>query len=529
MQIDFYMNLIMPKLTHDDLIELGLLLDYLLFEDGICQGFVLMLSQAILAEDEKNFFKRLHLIESYLENFKNLITAIKEAKDKLTAFQKKIENKEKINQENLLTEEDNNFLKMNTDLRAFFDGIELYLSPEKYPELFNGTFVHQQNLENIYSFAKSIDLENSDLTILFDKPYVFTQDSVIPYLKDLANVLSQTDLSLPILIDSGDHTICLKYNKNNQTWLYVDIGDFERYPEIETYFRELTDFTDIASSIFESLGDTSSPYIVFNTIVLAKENHTESLKIAFTELDEKYPIKPEQVNQYDSQKMGLLYLACKSGQFEIVHNLLSHGSIDLNKASEDGTTPLYIACQNGHLKIVKELLNQKIIDINKATNDDVTPLDIACHQEHFEIVEELLRRGAKINDEIFNATSIFYSACSSTHSKDQKTLFNLLLLTKNIDSTSQINEKTALDMAFENNNTAAISAILKFIQVNKIDVSTVMSDLSLRKAFMWSKENDNFKLKNYLLKKSTKITLFHDAEQLYEEETIPQVKTNNIT
>lgn len=38
----------MPLLTHDDLIELGTLLDYPWLDGGVCHGFSYMLAQAIL-------------------------------------------------------------------------------------------------------------------------------------------------------------------------------------------------------------------------------------------------------------------------------------------------------------------------------------------------------------------------------------------------------------------------------------------------------------------------------------------------
>ena len=43
--------------------------------------------------------------------------------------------------------------------------------------------------------------------------------------------------------------------------------------------------------------------------------------------------------------------------------------VDINQATNTGTTPFYIICENGQIDIVKILLNDERININKATND----------------------------------------------------------------------------------------------------------------------------------------------------------------
>ena len=50
-----------------------------------------------------------------------------------------------------------------------------------------------------------------------------------------------------------------------------------------------------------------------------------------------------------------MYIAAQNGNAKATQLLISHGA-DVNKARNNGTTPLSIAVQNGHTEVVKELL-----------------------------------------------------------------------------------------------------------------------------------------------------------------------------
>ena len=57
-------------------------------------------------------------------------------------------------------------------------------------------------------------------------------------------------------------------------------------------------------------------------------------------------------------------------------------------------TPLYIAAQQGHLAVVQYLAEQGA-DINKATNNGQTPLRAALFNSHHEVAAYLRAAGAK--------------------------------------------------------------------------------------------------------------------------------------
>ena len=69
---------------------------------------------------------------------------------------------------------------------------------------------------------------------------------------------------------------------------------------------------------------------------------------------------------------------------EVVKVLVEKGA-DINKAMNDGFTPLLMASLKGHVEVVGVLVENGA-DINKANNDGYTPLIIAEALGHSEIV-----------------------------------------------------------------------------------------------------------------------------------------------
>jgi ankyrin repeat protein len=79
---------------------------------------------------------------------------------------------------------------------------------------------------------------------------------------------------------------------------------------------------------------------------------------------------------------------------KVINVLLERKEIQINRAGEDGATPLLMACQKGHVKVVKALLTNKEIDINKQFKG-MTPLKKAIQKGHTEIAALLQQHGAK--------------------------------------------------------------------------------------------------------------------------------------
>lgn len=82
--------------------------------------------------------------------------------------------------------------------------------------------------------------------------------------------------------------------------------------------------------------------------------------------------------QLDDQNKTALNLACYMNKLEIVKLLVTGlPEFDVNIVDDNGLTPFNTACYYGHIEIVKFLATIPHVDINKADNDGHTPIDNA--------------------------------------------------------------------------------------------------------------------------------------------------------
>ena len=93
------------------------------------------------------------------------------------------------------------------------------------------------------------------------------------------------------------------------------------------------------------------------------------------------------------------FIACEYGRIDFVRSM-NFPSIDVNKTSEDGMTPLMVACANGNIKTVEFLLGLPGINFNARNMFGRTALDIAKQNRHIAIVNlvvsECLNAGIKL-------------------------------------------------------------------------------------------------------------------------------------
>ena len=122
-----------------------------------------------------------------------------------------------------------------------------------------------------------------------------------------------------------------------------------------------------------------------------------------------------------------LYLAARDNQFAEVKRLVqsakSHGILEtmIEKADNEGKTPLFIASFFGNLKIVKVLLWEKA-KIDQTDNDGSTSLMAAVHEGHLDIVNLLLDHNANIEMTTNNNATALYFAGTKNRFAEAKQL-----------------------------------------------------------------------------------------------------------
>ena len=90
-----------------------------------------------------------------------------------------------------------------------------------------------------------------------------------------------------------------------------------------------------------------------------------------------------------------LFVAAHRGHLEVAR-LLLHAKANMEKAKNDGDTPLSIAAHRGHLEVARLLLDAKA-DKDKANYLGTTPLSIAAHRGHLEVARLLLHAKANMD------------------------------------------------------------------------------------------------------------------------------------
>lgn len=405
------------KIWHE---TVSFFLDFLQYPNmipGMCQGFSMMLLQALLLKEEDHFFERLKLLEAYNPGFGSyfelLASGINLSKDIVAARNKLISKEELTANEKLLTE-----------LPMLFDGISLYQNPDSHIDLFQEN-VNQTDVTMLYDLLKPNKLETTKLHILLNKPYLYTKNKLKDFLMDLETVFKKGQSRYPVLMKNDQHILLATYNPEQGNWFYVDTNDFGRYLTDPSYFRTL-DCSQLVDSLFVSLATPSAKILpLYATVVSTQHPEIDEIKAALDTVDLNYPITTEQILMEDENKLSLLHLVCQGGDLSLFHQILRYPGIDINKARlSDGLTPLGMVCMKGQREMLETLIEHPDIDMNKGTNKS-SPLKLACIYRHGGLIKQLVAdRRTHINGALDQGDTAFFYACST----GQLDIVNELLL-----------------------------------------------------------------------------------------------------
>jgi ankyrin repeat protein len=160
------------------------------------------------------------------------------------------------------------------------------------------------------------------------------------------------------------------------------------------------------------------------------------------------------VNKARNNGATPVYIATKNGHAEAIIALIAGGA-DVNKAMEDGATPVYIAAQNGHAEAIKALI-EKGADVNKARNNGATPLMIASQIGHAEAIIALIEGKADVNLVDSQGATPLMIASQNGHAEAIKALIEGKADVNLVDSQGA----TPLMIASQNGHAEAIKALI---------------------------------------------------------------------
>ena len=98
-----------------------------------------------------------------------------------------------------------------------------------------------------------------------------------------------------------------------------------------------------------------------------------------------------------SQKYSPIHFASMLGYSEMLQDLITKYSADVNLLSKDGWSPIHLCAFKGNMNILYILIKIKRVKINLSLPNIGTPLHLACKQNNIEIVSLLL---SKCNPEL---------------------------------------------------------------------------------------------------------------------------------
>eukprot|EP00004_Rigifila_ramosa_P000545 TRINITY_DN1056_c0_g1_i1.p1 TRINITY_DN1056_c0_g1~~TRINITY_DN1056_c0_g1_i1.p1 ORF type:complete len:253 (+),score=37.39 TRINITY_DN1056_c0_g1_i1:42-761(+) len=160
-----------------------------------------------------------------------------------------------------------------------------------------------------------------------------------------------------------------------------------------------------------------------------------------------------------------LHKACNDGDLSEVLELLNptDGSppADPNAPGANNRTPLHRAAGSGSEPVVAALISAGA-DLRAKDSSNRTVLHYAAAAGHVHILEKLLQRDIDVGAASTNGLTALHLAASQGHDE----IVNMLLATGRIDATARDSEdKTAADLARENNHKALAKALEKWIKM----------------------------------------------------------------
>lgn len=499
-------------LTHNKLLKLLLYLGYEINLEGMCLGVAMMGIQAMLADDLKSFRERLDYLGS-IEDESKIEFIIKETEAKKLSLTQGIKADLKVDSEmsekgalnKLVSASLSKKDKIILNIKAFFDGIELYFFPYLYPQIFPpNTQLMPKDPKKTYSITAPVKIAEEEkhtpeLKQIAAFSGAYTQEELNEYFAQLEKEFSQLKEPVTLLLKSGNHAISVGYFQN-KGWVLIDANN------LSLANKEISS-AEIGGAVLRALSKNDKA--IFATEIFGKNNSAETLlafdKIKSSETWQKLHDLNTKLDYVDSNQFSRLYIAAQNGyinelkslienkadietkststsafyaavennRLEAAHELLINRA-NVNVIEKGGITPLYIAAQLGHVDMVNRILEEKKVEV-LPINADVAFLSKAADKtDRSEQLSELFRK-KEITEKPIPGFNALHAACFFGHTDIAKSL-----LIRGINPNE--GKITALEYATAMGHQEIINMISDFKKINEL-VYQLKKTLTLYESF----------------------------------------------
>jgi len=455
------------SLPHVQLIEYMQRVGYRSNIGGICFGIAHMGLQAILSEDLSSFEKHLQDIKEDIANNYRLGSLISE---------------EDIRKNSWMTEDE---IQKLTDIRAFCDGVELYVQPDEYTDFFEEDA--RPYLQDAMKTSPLIDsskmTEQQGLYQAASFSGVYKEQELTKLLKLLKKMMvNDNNKPIALAISSLGHSICVGYIPNLKQWVFIDANDLPP--------KRLNEKA-LAKKIKRSLRNTKK--VILTGKIYSTKNNKDSVDniILAWKNDRIYKrihtVTPKKARYVNNREETWLHHAACVGDFNLTVDLLKSGS-NADARNKEGEPALMLASQRGYIEVVKALIrygaNVAVIDkycftalmlsaqngfldvlnvlIENGAPVDVGELDgwtalmLAAANGHLGVVNALIAKGANLEKQNCNGMNALIVASQEGH---LEVVMALIHHGANVDAVDA-DGWTALMMAVQNGHLEVANALI---------------------------------------------------------------------
>lgn len=338
-----------------DLISKMKHLGYIADADGVCNGIAYMAMQAVLAHE-------------------------------IDVFNARIARIEKIRADRIAGMPSSELL----DIRAFFDGVELYYQPFEYPHLFErGKVPFAQETDKVLSMLTPASLASRGGIAIVDAfSGAYDRSELNTYFKSLRASVNDSQAPVALVLHSSNHTISIGFDPKNRKWIYTDANHLPS--KLIESDEEITNIV-MTSFLFR---DTA---VITTEMFVARQNENDMrgrIQQWHQNMSAIEKIDERKAAMKDSFDASLLYAAARRGDTELLDKLIANRA-DVNQASNmTGATPLFLAAMHGHASVVDHLLRAGA-NPNQPSSNGGTPLYIALEVgADMKLIKLLLEYGA---------------------------------------------------------------------------------------------------------------------------------------